>query len=237
MPFTPRVRAFLLILVLAFAAGAAGLMVLGRNQSTSEAAPPPARHATPKPHAPRPAGSAATSTRGGTFTWVFSPGVFHGKHLPAQSTWTQADKPLFLKHLGARGLTYAQWRAKHESPAPTPISSKPVPQPAASPGEVLPAAIRKAFAAHRTVVVSLYDPSATVDNTAMLEAAAGAKVAGTAFVSIDVTKHEVDSLNARYGVIEDPAVLVLRPSGEIAFRVDGFADRDTVAQAATNAKS
>jgi hypothetical protein len=233
MPFTPRVRAFLLVLVLAFAAGAAGLMVLGRTQSTSEAAPPPARPATPTPHAPRPAGSAATSTRVGTFTCVFSPGVFHGKRLPAQSTWTQTDKPLFRKHLGARGLTYAQWRAKHVSPTPTPISSKPAPEPA----DGLPAAIQKAFAAHRIVVVSLYDPNATVDNTAMLEAAAGAQLAGTAFVPIDVTKREVDSLNARYGVIEDPAVLVLRPSGDVVFRVDGFADRDTVAQAAANAAS
>jgi hypothetical protein len=237
MPFTPRVRAFLLVFVLAFAAGAAGLMVLGRNQSTSDAAPPPTRHAAPKPHAPRPAGTATNANRGGAFTWVFSPGVFHGKRLPAQSTWTQADKPLFRKHLGARGLTYAQWRAKHASPTPASISSKPPAKLAAAPGDGLPAAIQKAFAAHRIVVVSLYDPNATVDNTAMLEAAAGAKVAGTAFVSIDVTKHEVDSLNARYGVIEDPAVLVLRPSGEVAFRVDGFADRDTVAQAAANAAS
>jgi hypothetical protein len=231
MPFTPRVRAFLLVLVLAVAAGGAGLMILGRTQSTSEAAPPPTRHAAPKAHSPRP----ATSTGAGAFTWVFSPGVFHGKRLRAHSTWTQADKPLFLKHLGARGLTYAQWRAKHVSP--TTASATPAVKTTVAPGDALPAAIQKAFAAHRIVVVSLYDPNATVDNTAMLEAAAGAKVAGTAFVSIDVTKHEVDSLNARYGVIEDPAVLVLRPSGEIAFRVDGFADRDTVAQAAANAKS
>ena len=33
----------------------------------------------------------------------------------------------------------------------------------------------------------------------------------------------------------DPAVLVLRPPGTLVFRIDGFADRDTVAQAATNA--
>jgi hypothetical protein len=235
MPFTPGVRAFLVVLVLAFAAGAAGLMVLGRNQGTSEAAPPPPRHVAPKTHAPRPAGTATTSTQDRAFTWVFSPGVFHGKHLPAQSTWTQADKPLFLKHLGARGLTYAQWRAKHVLPAPA--SATPAVKTTVAPGDGLPAAIQNAFAAHRIVVVSLYDPDATVDDTAMLEAAAGAKLAGTAFVPIDVTKQDVDALNARYGVIEDPAVLVLRPSGEIAFRVDGFADRDTVAQAAANAKS
>ena len=50
-----------------------------------------------------------------------------------------------------------------------------------------------------------------------------------------MTKDEVDSLHARYGVIQDPAVLVLRPPGDLVVRIDGFADRDTVAQAAVNA--
>jgi hypothetical protein len=38
-------------------------------------------------------------------------------------------------------------------------------------------------------------------------------------------------------VIQDPAVLVLRPPGDLVVRIDGFADRDTVAQAAANAAS
>ena len=62
-------------------------------------------------------------------------------------------------------------------------------------------------------------------------------LAGTTFVPVDVTKDGVDSLNARYGVIQDPAVLVLRPPGDLVVRIDGFADRDTVAQAAANAAS
>ena len=66
---------------------------------------------------------------------------------------------------------------------------------------------------------------------------AGAELAGTTFVQVDVTSNQVDSLNARYGVIQDPAVLVLRPPGDLVVRIDGFADRDTVAQAATNAAS
>jgi hypothetical protein len=45
----------------------------------------------------------------------------------------------------------------------------------------------------------------------------------------------IESLNTRYGVIQDPAVLVLKPPGDLVVRIDGFADRDTVAQAAVNA--
>ena len=48
---------------------------------------------------------------------------------------------------------------------------------------------------------------------------------------------DVEALNKRYGVVQDPAVLVLRPPGDLIVRIDGFADRDTVAQAASNAGS
>ena len=58
-----------------------------------------------------------------------------------------------------------------------------------------------------------------------------------AFVGVDVTGSEIDGLNRRYGVLQDPAVLVLRPPGDLIVRIDGFADRDTVAQAAANASS
>ena len=112
---------------------------------------------------------------------------------------------------------------------------------AATPGapvlDRLPAAIQQGLNSNHVVVVSLYDPTAKIDDTAMREAQAGAQLAGAMFAPIDVTKNEVDSLNAHYGVIQDPAVLVLRPPGELVLRIDGFADRDTVAQAAANAAS
>jgi hypothetical protein len=85
------------------------------------------------------------------------------------------------------------------------------------------------------VVVVLYDPKAKIDDTALREASAGAQLAGTSFVPVDVTTDQVTALNAHYGVIQDPAVLVLRPPGDLVVRIDGFADRDTVAQAAANA--
>ena len=128
--------------------------------------------------------------------------------------------------------------SQRPTPAP-PARHKPKgkPKPAAPAADRLPAAIRQAFAANHVVVVSLYDPKAKIDGTAMSEAKAGAELAGSSFVPVDVRKHGVDSLNARYGVIQDPAVLVLRPPGSLVVRIDGFADRDTVAQAAVDAAS
>jgi hypothetical protein len=106
-----------------------------------------------------------------------------------------------------------------------------------APKDQLPTSIAQALAANHVVVVALYDPRAKIDGTAVKEATAGAQLAGAAFASVDVTKNEVDALNLRYGVIQDPAVLVLRPPGDLVVRIDGFADRDTVAQAAANAAS
>jgi hypothetical protein len=126
--------------------------------------------------------------------------------------------------------------AKPRTVAKAPAHLRPKPKPAPSPNQ-LPAAIRRALAADQVVVVALYDPRAKIDGTALAEARAGAKLAGSSFVKIDVRGHGVDSLNARYGAVQDPAVLVLRPPDSLIVRIDGFADRDTVAQAADNAAS
>jgi hypothetical protein len=105
----------------------------------------------------------------------------------------------------------------------------------APPPNQLPLPIRRALARDQIVVVALYDPAAKIDGAALDEARAGALLAGSAFVKINVRTNAVDSLNAKYGAVQDPAVIVLRPPGALVVRIDGFADRDTVAQAALNA--
>lgn len=189
MPFSPRVRMFLIVIVLACAAVGAGLIVLGRRQSASDASPgKPILPAAPlkRPAAARPA------------------------------VKTPAVKTPAVKTPAAR----ARLRASKAAIA-----------------NQLPAAIRQALAANQVVVVGLFDPNAKIDDTAMREAEAGAQLTGTTFVSVDVTQDAIESLNTRYGVIQDPAVIVLRPPGDLVVRIDGFADRDTVAQAAANAAS
>ena len=130
----------------------------------------------------------------------------------------------------------ASHRAKAIPARPKPkVKAKPKPARVVEPGDKLPVAISEALAADEVVVVALYDPRAKIDGTAMAEARAGAEKAGSSFVPIDVRGKGVESLNAKYGVLQDPAVLVLRPPGSLVVRIDGFADRDTVAQAALNA--
>jgi hypothetical protein len=135
-------------------------------------------------------------------------------------------------HASAPATAHKAKATPHPKPKPAPKAPK-----APTLADRLPASVRSALAAHNVVVVSVYDPSAKTEGTAMREAQAGAEQAGSSFVSVDVRKDDLASLNALYGVQQDPAVLVLRPSGSLVTRIDGFADRETVAQAAVNASS
>jgi acyl-CoA synthetase (AMP-forming)/AMP-acid ligase II len=104
----------------------------------------------------------------------------------------------------------------------------------------LPVSIMRALALHDVVVVSLYGGGWKIDPMARDEAAAGARSAGAGFVALDVTTvgRAAEALMLKYDtVFRAPAVLVFRGRGELALQLDGFRDRDTVAQAAMNARS
>ena len=75
-----------------------------------------------------------------------------------------------------------------------------------------------------------------VDRISLAEASAGAAASDVGFVPLNVlVQAQAGPLTRTLGVLPDPAVLVYRRPGDIVARFDGFADRDTVAQAAANA--
>jgi thiol:disulfide interchange protein len=77
-----------------------------------------------------------------------------------------------------------------------------------------------------------------VDELAAMEAEAGAKLGGAGFLALNVLNEGVArKLLAKLELVDDPSVLVLKRSGEVAQELTGFADRETVAQAAANAAS
>lgn len=99
-----------------------------------------------------------------------------------------------------------------------------------------PAAVDKALARHEVVVLSLVVPGARVDELAAAEAEAGAKLGGAGFLPLNVLNEGVArALLTKLDDVQDPSVLVVRRSGEIAVALEGFVDRETVAQAAANA--
>ena len=123
------------------------------------------------------------------------------------------------------------------SPAPAAAAAVPAVVPA-KPPSVLPAPLEAALKRNRVVVASLYAEGAAVADMARGEARAGATLAGAGFVALNVlNQKQVEQLTALLGVMSDPTVLVFTRPAKVFVRIDGFADRETVAQAAANAQA
>jgi hypothetical protein len=124
--------------------------------------------------------------------------------------------------------------AKEAAHAPTPAKPKPV-NPVVPPSG-FPVVVDKALRKHEVVVISLVVPGARVDELAAAEAEAGAKLSGAGFLALNVLNEGVArALLAKLESGQDPSVLVVKRSGDVAVELAGFVDRETVAQAAANA--
>ena len=103
----------------------------------------------------------------------------------------------------------------------------------------LPAPLQWQLATHHIVVVSIYNPESDVDAISVAEAHAGATEANAGFLLVSVLDDAVagplTALLPGGGLLPDPGILIYRPPGNIAMRIDGFVDRDAVAQAADDA--
>jgi hypothetical protein len=114
-------------------------------------------------------------------------------------------------------------------------TAKPKPKPAqivARNG--LPIILADALRAHRIVVVSIFDPQSQTDAVSYAEARAGAADAGAGFLGVSVLDDTVagplTSALPGGGLLPDPGLLVYRAPGTLVERIDGFLDRDAVAQ-------
>jgi hypothetical protein len=108
----------------------------------------------------------------------------------------------------------------------------------------MPSALALALRAHPVVVVSLFTPGSSVDSVATDEARHGAAAAHVGFVAFSVADDKVvaplssvlaGAPTPADRVLDGPAVLVFERPNTLFVRLNGFADRDTVAQAAANA--
>lgn len=119
---------------------------------------------------------------------------------------------------------------------PTPAAPRRLPKPLVASG--LPASIDAALRRHRVVVVSLVVPGATVDEIAAQEARAAAALSGVGYLALNALDESVARpLLTKLGPLPDTTVLVFKRGGAVATTLSGFADRETVAQAAASASS
>ncbi len=160
------------------------------------------------------------------------------KHHPfggtAKATHTQA--PAASK---ATPKAHAKTATKPAKAKPAPVEHKPAINSAAIKAARvagLPEPVARALGRYSTVVVALYDPYSQVDGISFAEAKAGAALAGVGFVPLSVlSQPQVGKLTEQLGLLPDPGVLVYVRPGTLAAKISGFADKETVAQAAQNA--
>ena len=155
-------------------------------------------------------------------------------------------RPKLAKPAKAKPAAKASAR-KAVKPAARPKPKPAVPAPVAKPAPVkpatpaadepgLPRVVSAALADHRVVVVALYDPESALDRISLAEARAGAGAARVGFVAINVfADAQSRPLVRLLGALENPGILVYRKPETLYARLNGFADSETVAQAAANA--
>jgi len=99
-----------------------------------------------------------------------------------------------------------------------------------------PLPVDRALRRHRVVVVVVYLPGARVDSFVRAEARAGALRSRAGYVAISaLSELLVRPLVARTGVLQDPAVVIVKRPGVVTATL-GVTDRETVAQAVAQAK-
>ena len=219
MTVSPQLRLLALVGLIAVLGGAAAMMLMGRSGSGS---------AAPK---------------------VIKPLHPIAKHAakPGTATRAPASKPRAAARHAAKPVVHkgAPKEAAVAKPKAPVVTVK-----------GLPASLVAALTAHPVVVVALYqvertasagqrlaarsgsspDAAVGIDRLALAEAQAGAHAAHAGFVGVDVFRRaDAEPLTKLLGVLQDPAVLVFRRPGTMFVEFDGYADSDTIAQAATNA--
>ena len=149
-----------------------------------------------------------------------------------------APIPLPVKKTSTPAKSTPQPAKAAAAPKPaTPKSARPKPavNPVVPPSG-FPVVVDRALRRHEVVVLSLVVPGARVDELAAAEAEAGAKLSGAGFLALNVLNEGVArSLLAKLDAVQDPSVLVVTRTGDVAVELAGFVDRETVAQAAANA--
>ena len=151
--------------------------------------------------------------------------------------------PGVTKHANAKpkkhSTTATKQKVKPKATPTVPAAPKAPEQPSAVIAALaagLPNVIATALGRHQTVVVALYNPYSEVDGIAFAEARVGAKMAGVGFVPLNVlSEAQVGGLTQTLGLLPDPGMLIYIRPGTLVARISGFADKETVAQAAQNA--
>ena len=152
------------------------------------------------------------------------------------TTPTAAGAPTAAASTGAAAAAAEKAIAGTQKASPQPPARTAAPKRSAVGANGLPSTIDSLFAKHAIVVVSVFDPQSSTDAISYAEAKAGASDARVGFVGVSLLDNPVAAALTSSlpggGLLPAPGVLIYRKPGMLVQRIDGFADRDVVAQAA-----
>ena len=149
--------------------------------------------------------------------------------LPAAAVAKKAKAPVVTKTVAPKPKVKPKVKAPAKAAAPKKVVPK-------IPPTGFPLAVDRALARNKVVVVSLVVPGSRVDLLAAGEAKAGAKLGGAGYLALNVLNEKVaQAVLLKLQGLKQPSLLVLKRSGEVVVALEGFVDRETVAQAAANA--
>jgi hypothetical protein len=116
---------------------------------------------------------------------------------------------------------------------PAPVTHVRKATPAAQTGNQMPTTLASALRLHPVAVVLVYDPQVKIGRLSLGEAQLGAEQANVSFLRVNVLKQsQSEPFARRYGVLQVPTVLFFARPGKLVQKLSGFADQETVAQAA-----
>jgi hypothetical protein len=215
MTISPPIKILALVGVIAVVAFGASTMLLGHSSNNTATSTAQAHRGRIVHHVP---------------PTVAAPATLKKSHVTAKPAKAHAHAST-AKPTKIATKTHAKPAAKHAKPAPVGNLVY----------EDLPAPLQWQLSRHKVVVVSLYNPNADVDAISVADAHAGAVDAKAGYLLVNVLDNAVAGMLTALlpggGLLPDPGVLVYRAPGDILVRLNGFADRATVAQAVTNALS
>jgi hypothetical protein len=173
--------------------------------------------------------------------WTFVAGRSTTEPLSSGSTRLVAQHPVAAAQSVAKKLSAHNRATAAGKPDVARATKRTAPtharkaNPAAT-AEGTPTTIASVLRHHRVAVVVLYDPESKIDAFSVGEAQLGANRANAGFLRVNVLKNrQVEAFAKTYGILQVPTVLFFARPGKLVQKLVGFADQDTVAQAALNA--
>jgi hypothetical protein len=193
---------------------------------------------------------AVAAVVGGGF-FVFKATQGSSSTSPSQPKLLHASTGSGLAHLHAPGAhkTVTHTRMKHVTPAQTTpghtakhTTAKAVHRPAAvhraavAPSG-LPWSVANALKRSPIVVVAVISPKSIVDEYALAEAKAGAKLQHAGFVEVNAySQRQIAPFDSTITVSANPAILIMKRPTQVTLQMPGFADRASVEQAIDDAR-